>query len=97
MLEYIFFDERPWKNFLEFLEQLDLTPRSNITEGTWLVELPEEIEDEQFERIEAFYDQMLDYNEELVIESEGDAHVHLAGVNITLSGASCRLPSIRNS
>jgi hypothetical protein len=85
MLEYIFFDERPWKSFVDFLEKLDLTPKSNISEGTWLVELPEEIEDELFERIEAFYDQMLDYNEELVIEAEGDAHVHMAGVNITLS------------
>ena len=85
MLEYIFFDERPWKSFLEFLETLDLTPNSKLTEGTWLVELPEEIEDELFERIEAFYDRMLDYNEELIIEMEGDAHVHLAGVSITLA------------
>ena len=85
MLEYIFFDERPWKCFLEFLEKLDLTPKSNLSEGTWLVELPEDIEDELFERIEAFYDRMLDYNEELVTEEEGDAHVHMAGVNITLA------------
>jgi hypothetical protein len=85
MLEYIFFDERPWKGFVEFLENLALSPQSTISEGTWLVKLPEDIEDKLFERIEAFYDQMLDYNEELVIEMEGDAQVHTAGVNITLS------------
>jgi len=85
MLEYIFFDERPWLQFVEFLENLDLTPNSTLSEGTWLVQLPEEIEDGLFERIEAFYDKMLDYNEELVSETEGDAHVHLAGVNITLA------------
>ncbi|MGD8589898.1 MAG: hypothetical protein PVG22_13815 [Chromatiales bacterium] len=85
MLEYVFFDERPWKSFLEFLENLGLTPKTTLSEGTWLVELPEDIEDELFERIEAFNDQMLDYNEELVIEAEGDAHVHLAGINITLA------------
>jgi hypothetical protein len=85
MLEYIFFDEQPWRQFLEFLENLDLNPNSTLSEGTWLVELPEDIEDELFERIEAFYDQMLDYNEELVIAAEGDAHIHTAGVNITLA------------
>ena len=85
MLEYIFFDERPWRGFLEYLENLDLTPKSTLSEETWLVALPEDIEDELFERIEAFYDQMLDYNEELIAEAEGDAHVHAAGINITLS------------
>ncbi len=85
MLEYIFFAEPPWRSFLEYLENLELTPTSTLTEETWLVALPENIEDDLFERIEAFYDQMLDYNEELIAEAEGKAHVHAAAINITLS------------
>lgn len=85
MLEYIFFDERPWRSFLAYLENMQLSPKSTVVEESWLVALPEEIDDVQFDRIEAFYDQMLDYNEELVTSAEDDAAVHAAGINITLS------------
>jgi hypothetical protein len=85
MLEYIFFDERPWRRFIDFLESLDLEPESASGDEGWLVALPEDLDDELDEKIEAFYDQMLEMNESLVAEEEGQAHVHTAGVNVTLS------------
>ncbi|MEJ2453377.1 MAG: hypothetical protein P8103_04365 [Candidatus Thiodiazotropha sp.] len=85
MLEYIFFDERPWRRFIDYLESLGLQPQASTGDEGWLVALPEDLEDELDEKIEAFYDQMLEMNESLVAEAEGQSHVHTAGVNVTLA------------
>jgi hypothetical protein len=84
MLEYIFFDERPWRRFIDYLESLQLEPQASSGDEGWLVGLPEDLDDELDEKIEAFYDRMLEMNESLVAEEEGRAHVHTAGVNVTL-------------
>jgi len=84
VLEYIFFDERPWRRFIEFLQDQELAPETSKDDEGWLVMLPEDIDDDLNDRVEAFYDKMLDFNEILVAEAEGEDHVHAAGVNITL-------------
>lgn len=85
MLEYIFFDERPWRSFIDYLESLGLTPQASSNEEGWLVALPEDLDDALDEKIEAFYDRMLEMNESLVAQEEGLAHVHTAGVTVTLA------------
>lgn len=84
MLEYIFFDERPWRRFIDYLESLGLEPQSSTADDGWLVALPEDLDDELDEKIEAYYEQMLEINESLVAESEGESHLHTAGINLTL-------------
>ena len=85
MLEYIFFDERPWQRFIDYLKSLGLQPECSSGDEGWLVALPEDLDDSLDEQIEAYYDQMLEMNESLVAEAEGQGHVHTAGVNVTLS------------
>lgn len=85
MLEYIFFDQRPWQQFIDYLESLGLQPARSSGDQGWLVALPEDLDDALDEKIEAYYDQMLEMNESLVAEEEGEAHVHTAGVNVTLA------------
>ena len=85
MLEYIFFDELPWRRFIDYLESLGLSPLGSSGDEGWLVALPEDLDDELDARIEAYYDRMLEMNESLVAEAEGEAHVHTAGINVTLS------------
>lgn len=85
MLEYIFFDEVPWRRFIDYLESLGLSPQESSGDDGWLVALPEDLDDDLDERIEAYYDRMLEMNESLVAEAEGEGHVHTAGVNVTLS------------
>jgi hypothetical protein len=85
MLEYIFFDERPWRQFIDYLESLGLQPTSSSGDQGWLVALPEDLDDALDEKVEAYYDRMLEMNESLVAEAEGEAHVHTAGVNVTLA------------
>ncbi|MCU7945645.1 MAG: hypothetical protein KZQ72_03205, partial [Candidatus Thiodiazotropha sp. (ex Cardiolucina cf. quadrata)] len=65
MLEYIFFDERPWQGFIDYLIQLGLKPVATSNEEGWLVSLPEDLDDALDEKIETYYDQMLTMNEAL--------------------------------
>ncbi len=85
MLEYIFFDRRPWLRFEQFLRDLGLDPKLVSEDQGLLVQIPEETDDELMDRIEAFYDEMLEMNEALFAEQEGDAHVHTAGISVHLS------------
>ncbi|MCU7892135.1 MAG: hypothetical protein KZQ78_11195 [Candidatus Thiodiazotropha sp. (ex Ustalcina ferruginea)] len=85
MLEYIFFDERPWQGFIDYLIQLGLKPVATSNEEGWLVSLPEDLDDALDEKIETYYDQMLTMNEALIAEQEGMDHLHRAGVNVTLA------------
>jgi len=85
MLEYIFFDERPWRQFIDYLQSLGLEPKASSGDEGWLVALPEDLDDDLDEKIEAYYDRMLEMNESLVAEEEGQDHVHTAGVNVTLA------------
>ena len=84
MLEYIFFHEHPWRRFIVFAEELGLNPEARQGDEGWVVELPEDLDEALDERLEAFYDEMLDYNQDLVAETEGAEHVHLAGIDVTL-------------
>ncbi len=85
MLEYIFFDQRPWQGFIDYLVQLGLNPDSAREEQGFMVRLPEDTDDRLMEQIEAYYDEMLEMNEALFAEQEGEAHVHIAGLSIDLS------------
>ncbi len=85
MLEYIFFDQRPWQLFIDFLQDLGLAPEAAHEEQGYLVRLPEDTSDELMEQIEERYDELLDMNEQLFSEQAGEEHVHRAGVSVNLS------------
>ncbi|WP_260295488.1 hypothetical protein [Sedimenticola hydrogenitrophicus] len=86
MLEYIFFDERPWRKFITFLEAKGLQPLSASEDQGFMVRLPDETDDSLMDDIEAYYDEMLDMNEALFVEqADASEHVHAAGVSVNLS------------
>lgn len=85
MLEYIFFDERPWKLFISFLVEKGLQPESAKEDQGFMVSLPDDTADELMDAIEAYYDEMLEMNEALFMEEQGDEDVHAAGVSVNLS------------
>ncbi|OOZ36929.1 hypothetical protein [Solemya velesiana gill symbiont] len=84
MLEYIFFDERPWNRFVGFLQEKGLSPVADHEDQGYMVRLPEDTADGLMDDIEAFYDEMLDMNEALFIEEEGAGQLHTAGVTVNL-------------
>lgn len=86
MLEYIFFDERPWQQFITFLEGKGLQPLSAHETQGFMVRLPEDTDDNLMDDIEAYYDEMLEMNEALFVEqADKTEHVHTAGVSVNLS------------
>ncbi|MEW8506115.1 MAG: hypothetical protein AB2598_05385 [Candidatus Thiodiazotropha sp.] len=84
MLDYILFDERSWRDFIGFLQQLGLQPTVAVEEEGWMVALPEDLDEETDAKIEAFYERLLDRDGNQIAEREGEAHLHAAGVNVTL-------------
>jgi len=85
MLEYIFFDRRPWRLFIDFLRDLGLHPYHREEAQGLMVLLPDDIEDRLMDPIEARYDELLEMNDRLFAEQEGEAHVHRAGVSVSLA------------
>lgn len=85
MLEYIFFDPHPWKLFQAFLREQGLNPESEEEEQGYMVRLPDDTEDDLMDEIETRYDELLDMNERLFSEQEGQDQTHRAGVSVNLS------------
>jgi len=84
MLEYVFFDERPWARFADFARGQGLQPECSCGEDSLLVSLPEDTDDTVCDRLEAFYEQMMEMDEQIVAKLEGEGHQHSAGVTVSL-------------
>ena len=90
MLEYVFFDPRPRDRFLGFVAGEGLEPRTAEDDGLLKVMLPEELDEALAERIEDFYDEMMELGRELY-EQEGDQEevgYHAAGITVQLADGS---------
>ena len=87
MLEYIFFQEEPLRRFARFLVGLGLAPQQARTEESWLVTLDEEsVDDDTADRIDDFYDDMFDLDQELYaagMQEDADNYAS-AGVVVNL-------------
>jgi hypothetical protein len=84
MLEYVFFDQRPWQDFIDYVTRLGVPVETAQDDEEWLVYLPEELDDETDEMVEARYEILFEMNERLIAEQQGSAHVDVAGININL-------------
>jgi hypothetical protein len=88
MLEYVFFDRRPYRKFIDYLRAKGVEPESEAKDEAFAmasleVRIPQGLGDELEEEIEAFYDRMMEWGQELAEEvEEGDCHS--AGVVLNL-------------
>lgn len=86
MLEYVFFDRRPFERFVDFVAECNVQAETVLAEELFEVRLPEELEDELSDRIEAFYEEMMAFNQSLYDrEQAGEGDHHSAGVVVNLS------------
>ena len=83
MLEYIFFHLTPRDRFLTFVAELGLPAETSEADDGLLVLLPEDVGEELDQRVEDFYDQLLDMTEELLAPDEPGAG-QASGVTVTL-------------
>ena len=88
MLEYVFFHEEPVRRFNRFLNGLGLSAGNRDTGESLLVTLEEEsVDDETADRIDAFYDEMFDLDQQLydAAMQEDSENFGSAGVVVNLS------------
>jgi hypothetical protein len=91
MLEYVFFDPRPYRRFLDFLQQRGVAVETAAPDDAFGIDslevrIPEDLDDALAEAIEARYDELMAWNQELV-DAEGGSGTddyHAAGVVVNL-------------
>ena len=85
MLEYIFFHTTPLEMFLDYLEQKDVKHEVDITGDTMKVFVPDDLEDELSNAVDAEYDRLFDLNQELMDEADEDSgEFSKVSVDVTL-------------
>lgn len=87
MLEYIFFHEEPVQRFVAFLRQNGLSPDAQTTDEARLVMLDEQsVDDAMADRIDDFYDEMFELDQQLhngSLQDDADNYAS-AGVVVNL-------------
>ena len=85
MLEYAFFHPKISDLFLGFVKEKGVQADLEKEELSINVLLPEDLDDQLMDEIEAYYDQLLDMTEELVSSDETEEYIHNVGVTVTLA------------
>ena len=88
MLDYIFFHQTPFDEFLAFVNTKGLQPETEVEDGNYEVRLPEDIDDALNAEIEERYDALMDMNRALFEseQEEGTDNYQGAGVVLNLKG-----------
>jgi hypothetical protein len=84
MLEYVFFDERPRDQFVNFLQEKAVELKLEEDEGVLKVWVSEDLDDDLDEAIEDFYDDMMALNQQLYEDENNEAEVGYNAAGIVL-------------
>jgi hypothetical protein len=84
MLEYVFFDERPRDQFVNFLQEKAVELKLEEDEGLLKIWISEDLDDDLDEAIEDFYDDMMALNQQLYEDENNDAEVGYNAAGIVL-------------
>ena len=84
MLEYVFFDERPRDQFVNFLQEKAVELKLEDDEGLLKVWISEDLDDDIDEAIEDFYDDMMALNQQLYEDENNEAEVGYNAAGIVL-------------
>ena len=86
MYEFIFFHPVPSQMFLDWLQEQGVAAQSRQEDESYLVEVPEDIDTDVYNAIEAKYEILLEMNEEIMkTENADDADYHMAGIAVQLT------------
>lgn len=87
MLEYVLFDKKPFQLFVDWLKEKGVACNVEMEEGNYLIQIPEDLDDDLLDSIEEKYDECMDMNEELLEAREEDDY-NMSGIIVTLKDAS---------
>lgn len=98
MLEYVFFHQQPFDEFLLFLESMQVEPLKHGVEHSdvegLIVYLQDDLDDELSDRIERYYDEMMRLNEQLVAGEEAKEDSSQVGVAVSVADGRSVLASV---
>lgn len=86
MLDYIFFNKKTRDLFVESATSAGITPIVDCADGCFTVRLPEDSDNNLLEKLEDYYDELLDMDRDLAEaqEQETSADMHTAGISVAL-------------
>ena len=86
MLNYIFFHEKPFKLFIDFLKLNGLTPQTSTEDECFEVTIPEDMDDGLNDNIEEEYDRLFEMNQDLMEnEQQSETNYSMASIDVPLS------------
>jgi len=90
MLEYVLFDKKPFQLFVDWLKEQGVACETEIEGDSYLIHVPEDLDDELMDAIEEKYDVCMDMNQELLEASVYDARdeYNMSGLIVTLKDGS---------
>lgn len=96
MIEYIFFHQPPCALFCQFLSDLKIPYQSDQDETNiegLLVKIADDLDDTLSDKIESYYDELMEMDEGLVAENPDDV-IDQAGLAVTLNNGDSTFASI---
>jgi hypothetical protein len=85
MLEYIFFNKKTCDLFGKFATSSEINPIIDYQEECFTVRLPEDLDEVTLEKLEDYYDELLDLDRDLTEQQEDPSKsIHAAGITIQL-------------
>jgi len=100
VLEFIFFHQTPVQHFQTFLDSLkipykiDTEFQQSIEEDGFTVSISDEYDLSLIEKIEQYYDEMMELNEQLISAAEGHTEIKNAGISVNLSNGDVVLADV---
>lgn len=84
ILEYIFFSKKTCQLFEKSVTSSDLMPIIDCADGGFTVRLPEDLAENLLQKIEDYYDELMDMDRTLAEQESSAQDIHAAGINIQL-------------
>ena len=94
MLEYIFFDDEPRKQFIQYMESLDIPHVEQDDTMGMIVAVPEDMGEDIEDQIEAHYDKLMEDAEEWLAEAGEAAEKDVAAITISLQNGNTIYASV---
>lgn len=86
MIDYIFFDEGLRTRFVEFVRQRGVAYTEEPDPlGSGVVSIPEDLDEDLYEAIDRYYEELSQMQAELLEETEDRLEKNVAGVRVALS------------
>jgi len=85
MLEYIFFNEKTCRLFEKSAISSEIKPMMDCADGCFTVKLPEDLDEVLLQKLEDYYDELMDLDRTLAEQQAGsEDHISAAGITIQL-------------